>query len=140
MTPEEHRQEHVRLHNELDQLLACYLSDSASLIEGRRSIHDELIKFLQWSHEKTMKPTPVPEDRHKDADSRSSSDFECRRQMLVLALAELALSRPGWDHSIREIVRNYDDEKLSMFESFKASNADRVKATHGDLGASGAKS
>jgi hypothetical protein len=57
---------------------------------------------------------------------------EGQRQMLLLALAELALSRPGWDHSIREIASRFSG--LEMYESFKLSNADRVRESRGPVG------
>lgn len=53
------------------------------------------------------------------------------RAMILLALSELALSRPGWDDALRRIAeRFYGGE---MFERFKATNADRVKAERGPL-------
>jgi hypothetical protein len=58
---------------------------------------------------------------------------EGERQMLVLALAELALSRPGWDDALRRIVVRIDNPGMPMYESLKASNADRVKEDRGPL-------
>jgi hypothetical protein len=50
---------------------------------------------------------------------------EGERQIVVLALAELALSRPGWDPAaIRPIVERVDPEFV-LYESFKTANADR---------------
>ena len=50
---------------------------------------------------------------------------ETERQMILLALAELALSRPGFEDHIRVIVTKFRGE--AMFEEFKRANADRVK-------------
>ena len=56
------------------------------------------------------------------------------RQMVLLALAELALSRPGWDHALGEIAEHFSTpapEAISgreLFDQFKRLNADRVKA------------
>ena len=61
------------------------------------------------------------------------SDYEEHRKMILLALAELALSRPDYEPEIREVARYYDREGLPVFENFKTSNADRVKQTHGAL-------
>ena len=50
---------------------------------------------------------------------------EGERQMILLAIAELALTRPGWDWCLGELA-----EKLSgreMFEGFKVTSSDRVK-------------
>ena len=58
---------------------------------------------------------------------------EEERQMLVLALAELALSRPGWDDSIREIAVKLDRPGTPMYEGFKVTSADRVKAERTSL-------
>jgi hypothetical protein len=53
------------------------------------------------------------------------------RQILLLALAELALSRPGWQYAIGLIVERLHGEE--MYINFKRTNADRVKAERGDL-------
>ena len=39
------------------------------------------------------------------------------RQAVLLAIAELALSRPGWDDMLRRIARKFSGE--AMFEQFK---------------------
>jgi len=51
---------------------------------------------------------------------------ECQRQAVLLALAELALSRIGWDLMLREIAAILQGEM--MFDALKAVNADRVAA------------
>lgn len=51
---------------------------------------------------------------------------ESQRQMILLALAELALSRPGWHWTLGETAKLFQGEAL--FEEFKRLNADRVKA------------
>lgn len=49
------------------------------------------------------------------------------RQMIILALAELALTRPGWDWTIRETVTKLGGENASrMFAGFKETSADQV--------------
>lgn len=58
---------------------------------------------------------------------------EGQRQMTLLALAELALSRPGFDHSLREIAEKMDNPGCPMFEGFKQTSADRVKSERGPL-------
>jgi hypothetical protein len=62
------------------------------------------------------------------------------RQAVLLALAELALSRPGWDAMLSEIAKklnphqkSFFDSGLTMFENFKLTSADRVKAERGPL-------
>lgn len=129
MTPEQHQAEHIRLHQMLDQLVACYIVSHRFGLLNRASIHDELVILMQWSYEMTMKPTPSPENT-EEREERTSLDFEGERQMILLALAELALSRPGWDDALRRIAKNYDDGGLPMFEELKRLNADRVKETH----------
>lgn len=65
MTPEEHQAEHVRLHQALDELLACYLNEGFCRQDrgGKRaSIHDEILDLMKWSHEKTLHPSPSPPD------------------------------------------------------------------------------
>lgn len=46
--------------------------------------------------------------------------------MVLLAIAELALSRPGWDYALGEIAKSLHGEE--MYSEFKRLNADRVKA------------
>lgn len=46
------------------------------------------------------------------------------RQATMLALAELALSRPGWDDLLRGIAAKYCG--VQLFEEFKQLNRDRV--------------
>ena len=46
-------------------------------------------------------------------------------QVVILALAQLALDRPGWDRMIQLMVQQFGAEQ--MFERFKALNADRFK-------------
>jgi hypothetical protein len=47
------------------------------------------------------------------------------RQLILLALARLALARPGWNHYCGEIADRLDGRQ--MFDAFKASNSDIVK-------------
>jgi hypothetical protein len=51
---------------------------------------------------------------------------EGERQMAVLAFAELALSRPGWDHMLKDIAQRIDNPGAPMYESMKKTSADRV--------------
>lgn len=66
ITPEEHQAQHIRLHRAFDELLACYLSENRGRVM-RTSIHDEIFALMQWSHRKTLAPTPVTEDSTGDA-------------------------------------------------------------------------
>lgn len=54
------------------------------------------------------------------------------RQAILLAIAELALSRPGWDYMLAKIADSLDGRH--MFDEFKRLNADRVKASRSPLG------
>ena len=56
---------------------------------------------------------------------------EEQRQMVLLAIAELALSRPGWDWTLGELAKLLHGEE--MFAEFKRLNADRVKAERAPL-------
>lgn len=58
---------------------------------------------------------------------------EEERQMLLLGLAELGLSRPGWDHMLREMAQKISG--LAMYEEFQKANADRVHVQRGPLSA-----
>ncbi len=51
---------------------------------------------------------------------------EEQRQVVLLALAELALSRPGWDSLLGEIAGELHG--VDVFREFKRLNADRVSA------------
>jgi hypothetical protein len=57
---EQHQQDHIRLHRAFDELLACYIAENSGYgCERRASIHDEIYALMKWSHEKTLKPSPV---------------------------------------------------------------------------------
>ncbi len=53
------------------------------------------------------------------------------RQLILLALAELALSRPGFDYALRQLALLFLGEE--MFEHFKKLNADRVKESRSSV-------
>jgi hypothetical protein len=53
------------------------------------------------------------------------------RQMILLAIAELSLSRPGWDDALGRIADQFMGRE--MFEEFKRLNADRVKLERGPM-------
>jgi hypothetical protein len=57
---------------------------------------------------------------------------EGERQMTMLALAELSLSRPGWKNAIDEIAKKMHG--FEMYEGFRVTSSDRVKETHKSLG------
>ena len=50
---------------------------------------------------------------------------EEERQAMLLALAWLALSRPGWHFFLQSIAQKMDPE-LYMFQGFKRHNEDRA--------------
>jgi hypothetical protein len=65
-------------------------------------------------------------------DSITVTLAEAERQAVVLALAELALSRPGWEDGLLRPIA----EKLhgsAEFDGFKLCNADRVRAERGPV-------
>lgn len=41
------------------------------------------------------------------------------RQALILAVAHLAIERPGWDDYLSRIAKDLGDEALDMYEGFK---------------------
>jgi len=51
---------------------------------------------------------------------------EGQRQAVLLALAWLALDRPGWDHMLGEIAQKMDNPGAPMYQGFKESNMDRA--------------
>lgn len=54
------------------------------------------------------------------------------RHLVTLALAEIALSRPGFEDYARKIAQLLSNGQV--FDEFKRMNADRVKASHGPFG------
>lgn len=48
------------------------------------------------------------------------------RQLVLLALANLALLRPGFDHALRTLATRFDMLGEVLFEQFKVSNRDLV--------------
>lgn len=45
---------------------------------------------------------------------------ESQRQIILLALAHLAVERPGWDVALADIAALMDNVGLPMFEEFKS--------------------
>lgn len=55
---------------------------------------------------------------------------EGERQMILLALAELSLSRPGLDYALNNIAIQFDNVengRAKTYDSFRELNKDRVK-------------
>lgn len=72
---------------------------------------------------------PVPSEHELKID-------EGERQMVLLALAELALSRPGWDHALSLIAKQIDNlgpTGPQLYSELKRLNADRVQAERGPM-------
>jgi hypothetical protein len=59
---------------------------------------------------------------------------EGERQVILLALAELALSRPGWNPMLFELAASFAG--ADMFAEFKRMNNDRVNGRSRAAGAS----
>lgn len=58
---------------------------------------------------------------------------EGERQLVLLALAELALSRPGFDETLRGIAGRVDNPGAPLYEGMKVANADRVRGDRSPL-------
>jgi hypothetical protein len=67
---------------------------------------------------------PVVETKIEDSE----------RQVILLGLAELALSRPGWTERLEDIAERFDG--LELFDQFKRANSDRVRESHAPPGES----
>ena len=52
MTPHETKGRHVELHESLDELIACFITETEKLPS-----QTTLMEFMEWSHEMTKKPT-----------------------------------------------------------------------------------
>ena len=52
MTPEEHRQEHIRLHKAFDELTADFLTHTEKLPSKTT-----VMELIKWSFQETIKPT-----------------------------------------------------------------------------------
>lgn len=46
------------------------------------------------------------------------------RQMVLLALAELSIRRPGWNYAAREVAKKLGVEAETMFDMFKDTSTD----------------
>lgn len=51
---------------------------------------------------------------------------EGQRQTMLLALAHLAVERPGWDYMLKGIAAKMDNEGCPMYEEFKQLHSERV--------------
>ena len=57
------KERHEELHRALDELLACYLTETKALISNTT-----LMTFLKWSHQMTENPTC---QRHQAKEPKS---------------------------------------------------------------------
>lgn len=65
-----------------------------------------------------------------DATPRTVTIVESDRQLVLLALATLALTRPGWLFACQQAADCFGGvEAQQMFKEFHRLNADRVHAT-----------
>jgi hypothetical protein len=74
---------------------------------------------------------PIPSEHTLKID-------EGERQMLLLAMAELALSRPGFDQMLSRIAKRIDNaeptgHRPQLYSELKRVNADRVQAERGPM-------
>lgn len=53
---------------------------------------------------------------------------EEKRQMILLALAQLSLERPGWQFALGETAKEFPGG-VEAFESFRAANSDIIPAS-----------
>jgi hypothetical protein len=54
MTLEEHKERHIQLHKQLDELVADFIS----VTEKLPSKHT-IMELMEWSHQQTINPEPV---------------------------------------------------------------------------------
>lgn len=52
LTPEEHRQRHIELHQKLDELIADWIGHGKKLPSQAT-----VMELMQWSHQQTLNPT-----------------------------------------------------------------------------------
>lgn len=64
--------------------------------------------------------------------ARDHVQEESDRQLVLLAIAELALSRPGFNPALELIAISLGSRE--MFEQFKLTSSDRIRASHGPFG------
>lgn len=77
----------------------------------------------EWKQERARKDgiaTPMPQIT------------EGERQLMLLAIAELALERPGFDYALGELAKRFAG--FTMYRDFKRIHADRVKDCRGPFG------
>jgi hypothetical protein len=57
MTPKQHRQRHVELHQALDELIADFLHHT-----GELPSHASILRLMEWSYSQTKQPTATGPD------------------------------------------------------------------------------
>lgn len=55
---------------------------------------------------------------------RAAHEDESDRQLILLALANLALLRPGFDHALRRVAQRMEKPAEGLYDLFKAANTD----------------
>jgi hypothetical protein len=119
----------------MSQRISLNLEDFTKLVRGEIVAQGDLMVALQCVSLQEMHNavsdaiavTNIGRDEHW------LSLDEAERQMVVLAFAELSLSRPGWNDSLLEIAQRIDRPGAPMFARMKTSNADRVRAERSPL-------
>lgn len=54
MTPEEHKEKHIKLHNSLDELFADFIKQHPDTV---RFLEKPIIELIRWSKNQTCQPT-----------------------------------------------------------------------------------
>jgi hypothetical protein len=85
------------------------------------------MKMRAWKTDPIHQCGEVPREEEGQLMNFEEGD----RQLVLLAIAELSLSRPGWDYALGLIADQLQGRE--MYDEFKRLNADRVKAERTDL-------
>ena len=54
MTKEEHKQRHIKLHENLDELIGDYISQTKKMLSKTT-----IMELIEWSHQQTIEPTEL---------------------------------------------------------------------------------
>ncbi len=97
----------VHLGNEISRMT---LNESAA--NGTQALSAEIAEILDLDNDRRV----ACGDKYLSVEKSSVKIDEGDRQMIILSLAKLTFTRPGWKYALREVAKSLHGE--AMFDEF----------------------
>lgn len=69
MTKEKHKERHLELHKNLDELIADYIMHNDKMLT-----ETTVFELMQWSYTQTVDPTPAPYTEHDEEENLNKQE------------------------------------------------------------------